>query len=401
MASIKFFIQSNQNPCGIYVRLRDGRSIDAKSKTNFIINPIDWSKSKGQHKGKDAQAKKMNNELSLLKSNLLSHFNNCVNKKIIDTKWLKEFINPFHNEDEIPTKLVQYFDYYILNKKNNITIASQNKLTSIKNLIDRFQKKTKVEYLIKDVNADFKVKFEEFCAGESYAKNTIAKTIRFVKTICYHARNNGIETHFQLNSIVGKYEKVVKIYLTTEELEKIQKTEIKTEYLDNARDWLIISCETGQRISDFLNFTKDKIRIESEVPLIEFTQKKTNKKMSIPLSPKVRAILDKRNGEFPRKISDQRYNDYIKDVCSQAGLTYPISGSKINKKTNRKETGLFPKNELVTSHIGRRTLATVNYGRIPTPYLMYMTGHTTEVQFLEYIGKTPTETAKEIIKYFK
>ena len=30
--------------------------------------------------------------------------------------------------------------------------------------------------------------------------------------------------------------------------------------------------------------------------------------------PKVKQILNKRNGEFPRRISDQKFNKYIKEV---------------------------------------------------------------------------------------
>ena len=37
--------------------------------------------------------------------------------------------------------------------------------------------------------------------------------------------------------------------------------------------------------------------------------------MTIPLLHKVLQILAKRDGEFPRPISSQKYNDYIKMVC--------------------------------------------------------------------------------------
>lgn len=46
MATINLLIQSSKNPATIYVRLRDGKKIDLKAKTNFLINPLDWDKSK-------------------------------------------------------------------------------------------------------------------------------------------------------------------------------------------------------------------------------------------------------------------------------------------------------------------------------------------------------------------
>ena len=142
----------------------------------------------------------------------------------------------------------------------------------------------KAEYLIKDIDANFKLRFETYCLKENYAPNTIARAVNSIKTICYHARTNGIETNFQLDNITTKYVKAEKIYLSTDELTKIEKVKLDannllkandcllisattaervSDNLLNARDWLLISCETGQRVSDFLRFTKEQIRIEN------------------------------------------------------------------------------------------------------------------------------------------
>jgi len=403
MATIKYFIQSKNNPAGIYVRLKEGRDVDAKAKTKFAINPVDWSFAKGQPKNlNDESFKNLHNALTKLSTDLLSHYNESVNKDAINTQWLKDFISPPILPDAIPNKLVTYFTYYALHKASSVKASTHTKINVNKHLIERFQRATKKEYFIKDVNADFKLKFEEYCKEERYAQNTIARTIKFIKTICYHARNNGIETHFQLNSITSKIEKVEKIFLTIGELDKIQNKQLEFDYLINARDWLIISCETGQRVSDFMRFKKEMIRYEGDVPLIEFTQTKTDKKMAVPLSKKVLAILNSRGGCFPRQISDQRYNEYIKKVCEIAEVNELICGakSKTVDKITRKENGMFPKHELVSSHIGRRSFATNNYGRIPTSLLINVTGHSTETMFLEYIGKTVTEKAKQLAEYF-
>lgn len=401
MATINFFIQSKNNPAGIYLRLREGRNIDAKAKTKLAINPADWSTTKGQPKNlNDESFKKLNADLKKLNTNLLTHYNNTVGKHTINSQWLKEFINPPQTATEISNKVVGYFDYYALHKKNEISLASYKKLHVIKHLIERFQKESKTEYLIKDVDANFKLRFETYCLKENYAPNTIARTINFVKTICYHARANKIETNFQLDTITTKYLTVEKIYLDQKELGKIEKVELESENLLNARDWLLISCEVGQRVSDFLKFTKEQIRYENNKPLIEFTQLKTGKIMTVPLSKKVMIILEKRNGEFPIHMTDQKYNTFIKNVCKEAGLTQKIKGSRKDPETKRKETGTFEKWQLVTSHIGRRSFATNNYGRIPTSLLIGATGHSTEKMFLEYIGKSDTQKAMQLAEYF-
>jgi len=400
MANISFFIQSKSNPAVIYVRLREGRKSDSKAKTKLMINPDDWSTTKGQPKNlKDSHLKKLNNDLQKIKIDLLHHYNNASSDSI-NTQWLKDFLNPSTASGSIPNKLVEYFDYYSLHKKNAIGSSTYKRNNVYKRLVERFESSCKTTFYIKNVDADFKLKFEAYCSKEGYAPNTVARTIKFIKTICYHARNNGIESHFQLDSISVKLKKVEKVFLNPGELSKIEAQTFEFDYLDNARDWLIISCETGQRVSDFMNFTKEQIRYESKVPLIEFTQVKTGKRMAIPLSKKVVAILKKHKGNFPRKISDQRYNEYIKEACRIAGITDVVKGSKLDPETNRKIDGMFPKHELVTSHIGRRSFATNNYGRIPTSLLINVTGHSTETMFLEYIGKTVTEKAIQLAQYF-
>lgn len=411
MARIKFFIQSSNNPAGIYARLIEGRTIDAKAKTKLIINKNDWSKKRGfPIRMNTPNLKTLNKDLEELKLSILNHYNLSVNRETINSQWLKNFLNPIAKADDIPANLISYFDYYVKHQKSNIGASTLRKYNVIINLVKRFQIDLRRDIYIKDVNADFKLNFESYCIGEKYGTNTISRALKFIKSVCYHAGGNGIEIHPQLKSIKIKTIKTDKIFLSFDEIDQIASAKIEQEHLINARDWLVISCETGQRVSDFMKFTKSKIRHEiaekskKDIALIEFTQVKTKKLMAIPLSKKVLEILDKRNGEFPRGISDQKYNEYIKLVCKKAGLTNKIKGSKIKaidliSETSRKETGVFPKYELVTSHIGRRSFATNNFGKIPTSLLMNATGHSTEKQFLEYIGKTETDKARQLAEY--
>lgn len=399
MATINFFVQSKTNPSGIYVRLREGVSIDAKAKTKFAINPIDWSK-KGQPKNlKDEGFKALNSDLLKLKSSILSYYNKCVDIEPINSAWLKNFLNPKVKINVAPSTLLDYFDYYI-SQEISLKKASKTKLKTIKSHVNGFQKEMNTVFFIKNVDEGFKVEFLKYCIKNGYAQNTISKYFHLIKTMCYHAESKGIDVSPQLKKLSIKKVKTDKIYLDTKELKLIETAIFNEKALDNARDWLIISCETGQRVSDFLRFNKEMIRYQNKKPLIEFTQQKTNKIMTVPLSKKVMSLLKKRKGDFPYKISDQRYNEHIKKVCEDAGLTTLTQGSVIDKKTNRKKTGIFPKWMLVSSHIGRRSFATNYYGIIPTPLLMGATGHATEQQFLEYIGKSDSQKAMQLADYF-
>jgi hypothetical protein len=397
MATIKFYLQSDKNPSGIYVRLREGRNIDAKAKTNFLINPNDWDKQKGGLKNKKTEdGKKLNEDLLNLANSLLIHYNRSIGKIQIDSNWLKEFINPSEEKGAIPNKLINYFEYYAKHKESDVKASTLTKVNVNKHLLERFQKDRNREYLIKDINADFKIEFEKFCKKNAYSQNTIARTVRYIKTVCYHARNNGIETHFQLDSISAKNEKIDIIFLTEEEIEQVSIIDYELDHLNNARDWLIVCCETAQRVSDFMRFTKEMIRKDGDDFFIDFTQQKTGNEMSAFITPRLSDLLESNCGDFPRKISSAKMNKYIKVICEKAGLTHKVKGGKLNAETNRKENGFFPKWQLVTTKIGRKSFASNYFGKLPNALIMAQTGHDTESSFLLYVGKSQMSMSKQL-----
>jgi integrase len=410
MASINLLIQSKKSPAVIYVRLRDGRTLDIKGKTNYHIDPVNWDEAEQRPTKKalkDIHIANLDTDLATLKTDLLKEYNKSKGAKVVDALWLKDFVNPPQVGVKYTDKLVDYIDTFIDFKRSEVKNATIVKCNVIKHLLERYQKHTKSTLYIRDIDTKFKMDFEKYSISIGYAPNTTARNIRFIKTFCKHAKANGVETHHQLDSIKAKYYKVESIYLTPIEIESIEKIESKdlTEGLENARDWLLISCYCGQRVSDFLRFDKSMIRYEKDKkgvlkPLIEFTQVKTDKIMTIPLHRKIMEILKKYNGGFPKKISDQKYNEHIKKVCKAAKIEELINGVKFDPITKKKVEKLYEKCELVSSHIGRRSFASNNYGIIPTSFLMFITGHTTEGMFLTYIGKSNKDIAMELTNYF-
>jgi integrase len=410
MASIYLLLQSKKSPAVIYIRLRDGRTLDIKAKTNYHIDPINWDDTEQRPTKKalkDIHIANLDTDLATLKNDLLKEYNRSKGVKVVDAQWLKDFVNPPQEQEKHPDKLVDYIDTFIEFKKADVKSSTITKCNVIKHLLMRYQEQTKSVLYIRDIDAKFKMDFEKYCISVGYAPNTTARNIRFIKTFCRHAKANGVETHYQLDSIKAKYYKVDNIYLDEKEILAIEKIESKklTDGLENARDWLLISCYCGQRVSDFLRFDKSMIRYEKNKagelkPLIEFTQVKTEKIMTIPLHKKIIEIMKKYDGNFPRKISDQKYNEHIKKVCEAAEINQPTHGTLFDHKIKEKVTKDYPKHLMVSSHIGRRSFATNNYGKIPTSFLMYITGHTTEAMFLTYIGKSNKDIAMELTNYF-
>jgi integrase len=416
MASVNFLYRSAKEKSNLILRLLyryNGTDYVFGAKTQFEIEKNYWSKNH-KKKSKDIEITnkqtEVNNELNKIENHVLNAFNSA-SIETINKNWLQSqidyYYNPPQQEKNIPTDLINYIDFYIDYRKNEITKSTLKKINVIKALLKRFEAFRNKTILINEINDSFKNEFVNYCKKELYAQNTIQRAFVFIKTFSKHARFLGVETHNQLDGLRIERAKVEKIYLTFEDLTKIEnisKNQL-TDSLDNAKDLLIISCYCGQRVSDFMRFTDEQIRIENGKHLLEFTQKKTGKNMTVPLHPKVLEILNKRNGKFPYPISDQKYNDFIKTVCELAEINEIIKGSKMTEtepdsKIFRKKTGMYKKYDLVTSHIGRRSFASNFYGKIPTTYLIYITGHSTETMFLNYIGKSNKDLALEITNYF-
>lgn len=236
--------------------------------------------------------------------------------------------------------------------------------------------------------------------------NTIGFYMSKLILFCKAAERKGVKINLEFKNpnFYAPSNKTQDIYLNTDEIEKIFGLELLFDSkLDNARDWLIVGLWTGLRVSDLLNLNKDNI----EDSLISIINKKTDIPVIIPLHAQVRATLNKRQGNFPRKISDQKFNDYIKEVCVLAEINQKVKGAKMvgkkvdNKTIYRKTIGDYPKHELVSSHICRRSFATNHYGKLDTLTIMKITGHKTEKQFLDYIKITPKEYAIKLKEFWK
>lgn len=397
MATIKFFLRSNSNPANIYVRLVDGRKADIMCKSNYIIDPKNWDPEKQSPKNlKNVHSKNLDVDLAVLRTNILIKYNSKKDD-IINTDWLKKIINP-ETVIDVPNGLVKYFDYYLTQREHEISPGTKRKIKVVQSKLKKFEKSTRTTFTIKDVNLKFSKLFFEYNKDNNYSENTIYENLKEIKTVCRHAAKKGIVLAFDFNEIKTPKQKAASIFLTFEELKKIKATKLELDYLDNARDWLLISCFTAQRVSDFMRFTKEMIRVQDGKKLIEFTQVKTGKIMTLPLHPEVLEILEKRGGNFPRKTSDQRYNEYIKLVCKAAKIEDIVYGGKMEE--NRKVLKGYPKHELVSSHVGRRSFASNFYGIIPTSLLISATGHATEQMFLVYIGKSNTDKAMQLSEFF-
>lgn len=421
MPTVKYLVRGKANPSKINIRFLSKNNADYRISTPLVINPDYFSNKTGKVRkvAQYAERETMQSQLNALSDYVIKRYNQDIKKGLVNgSGWLRNVLDEYFNT---PAKndlnfLHNYAVYYsekLKIKRNDKTgeIGTARgtllKYITIAKKINAFDKYKRKKHLLTDVNNKYRNAFLNYLLEvENLGRNTAGRYIKFLKTVCLDAQKEGYTVSPELAQIKGFTVKVDKIYLSFDELERIEQTPVKLKHLEDAKDWLIIGCYVGQRVGDLLSLTEQNITNNGNLEFIEITQQKTKKRVSILVHPKVKEILNKRGGKFPKRpavnleSAKTIFNRQIKTVCKIAGLTEKINGAKVNPDTNRKENGIFEKWELITSHICRRSFASNYYGEMPTALIMNITGHSTEKEFLNYIGKTNIDYAEQMAKYW-
>lgn len=418
MATVTYFLRSKAKNAQIYCRLSAGRGNKPIRKTGYVCSPKDWSEAKGLPKGKDENQKELQTKLSELATAIISRYNtDQANGARINSQWLQAAIDlHFNRVDPVELEyLTTYSDHFLKNLKFKVSDSGQlgvkegtyKRYKVIHNKLKAFEKHTNQRLTLKGIDLNFRAEFIQYLSEvEHISDNTIGKYVSIVKTIVLDARKNGFEISPQIADYKGFSKKAPKVTLTFDEIEQLQSISFEDEVLEAAKDWLIIACYTGQRVSDLLRMSRDMVSKHEGFEFITLTQVKTGKMVQIPLHDAVSSILAKRGSNFPPVFSKHGesnstlFNRHIKTVCRLAEINEPTEGNLYNPKTKRYQAGTFPKWQLVSSHIGRRSFATNFYAdqKYPTPLLMSITGHSSEKMFLVYIGKQPMDYGLQLAK---
>ena len=426
MASVKFEIRGKKNPATIFLRFRDS-GISIYRKTGKVINPIDWNHDKKMPYGRSPQLKNLSKNLRDLGNFIVDAYNET-NFNEINPEWVQEQVDRFNGvyaeEDQQSDLLIDAIHYMIdnansrENSKGGLGLSASriNSYKTLLKLLKEYQGKKK--FKVQDVDIKFGKSFVTWMLDKrNYAESYAKKKIDDLKTVCLEAEINGVKVSSQLKRVKGGKSKTDYIlYLSPEELNSVKKTDIGGEALERAEKWLLLGCNIGQRGSDLLALKESKLVTRHGLDLIELKQQKTGKDVTIPVLETTKEIL--REG-LPHPISIQKFNNYLKIICKEAGIDEIIPGSKIvmvdkegkelpkdekgkyiGKGVKRKLAGNYPKYELVSSHVCRRSFATNLYGKLPTPLIMQITAHGTEKMFLKYIGKSSMDYAQAIANFY-
>ena len=371
--------------------------------TNLTIPTKFWN-AKSQ-RVKETQAfphhKQINARLNSLESETLGLFFGYTEKGIIPNleQFKKDWLARVNKVQEEVPELLSFIHQVIAERKAmNRPEGSLQVYRNCLNHLEAYQTAKKKPLTFEKLNQAFLSDFTAHLYAQGFSDSYAHKIQTTLKMFVREADSRGVYENCPLLKAKLEVRKREgdNIYLTEAELRLLFNMQLDAR-LANVRDMFLIGCFTGLRFSDYSQIKPENIQkvehLGKTVECLIMTTQKTKTKVVLPLTnPILRAILERHGWKAPKHISNQRLNDYLKELGQLAGFTQEV---EINEyKAGRHSKQVFQKWELITSHTARRSFATNAFkSGLPAAEIMKFTGHTTVASFLKYIKTTSEETA--------
>ena len=391
--AVLFFLQRNRinkmGKCPLRCRLTFLKSRKEFS-TGIFINPDYWDSGKQKALPENQENNLLNNKLSLIHQQIDKAF---LMLQILPNDFDVDDIYRKYKGEDSKEEITILGAYDLHNEKTEKLIGIDfNKLSwsryvesrrKVALFITKFYKRKDVR--LKDLDLKFIQDLEYFFKTELKLKQaTVYRSIQRVKKIIQFAISENYLKKDPFHLYKNKKHKTVIIYLTDVELKKLEKHNFRQERLQQVKDLFIFCCYTGLAYTEMSTLSTKNIEIGFDgKEWIQMIRKKTKRKISIPLLPKARAILDKYNDALP-SISNQKFNSYLKEISELVS---------IDKK--------------LTHHTARKTFATtvLLFNNVPMEIVSELLGHSnmniTQAHYGKVVQKKVSDEIEKIYKKLK
>ncbi len=367
--------------------------------TGITIEPDKWNKDSKQIKGKDSSS--LNIYLMDLKTAALNEYENYkrLNRKPFSPEYLKQYLdNAFKTDKTKPEFIEDFFVEYINDKQKVVSARTLATYKTFYNHLLALQRHYKIKIAYADLNQAFYNKFiDYFVFIEKHVNRTIKdKDLSALNSFLNWSvvKDNIIKNPYSGIKFPYKVSPADTVSLSENELNTLYNLELANGRLDRTRDIFCLECFCGVRYSDMNKVLPKNIK-DNHLNII--TQK-TSEKLHIPLRPEALKLIYKYfdKGEAFPTLSNQKLNDYIKELCKLAGFNELITIMRFSGQSKTAED--YKKFELISTHTARRTFATLSYLDKLDPYLiMKITGHKDLKTFQIYLR---TDHAQVSEKFF-
>jgi len=399
------------------IRMRvvfDGKRVDFTMP--YRIDAAKWDAAKQRVKNGctnklKVPASEINAELTRCYTTVQDIFKECELQEIMPTtEMLREVFNARVKTEEPKKEELQpektFWDIYDEftqenGRQNDWTEATFEKFAAQRNHLHDFNPNISFE----DFTDEGMGAYMDFLGNKLGMRNsTIGKQMGFLKWFLRWSNKKGYHQNKAYDTFRPKLKDPEKpiIFLTRSEQEQLRDFQIPAtkSYLERVRDVFFFCCFTGLRYSDVYNLRHSDVKDDH----IEITTIKTVDHLRIELNKHSRAILDKykdvpfKNDKCLPVISNQKMNDYLKELCEMAGIDAPVHQTYYRGMQRIDE--VRPKYELMGSHAGRRTfICNAILLGIPANVIMKWTGHSDYKAMKPYIDVADETKASAMSKF--
>lgn len=386
--------------------------------TGYRIDATKWDADK--QRVKNGCSNKLKQSASEINASLLEYYTEIqsifkrfeVEDVMPTPEQIKEAFNALHKpvseepkpkKEALPCDFFQVFDDFVedCGRQNNWTDSTFEKFAAVKNHLTNFREGLTFEFFDERGLNDYVGYLRDV---KEMRNTTIGKQLSFLKWFLRWAFKKGVHQNNAYNSYKPKLKSTQKkiIFLTWDELNRLREFKIPSnkQALERVRDVFLFQCFTGLRYSDVFNLRRSDIKGDH----IEVTTVKTSDSLIIELNNHSKAILDKykdvpfENDKVLPVITNQKMNDYLKELAELAGIDEPIRQTYY--KGNERIDDVTPKYALLGTHAGRRTfICNALALGIPPQVVMKWTGHSDYKAMKPYIDIADDIKANAMSKF--
>ncbi|RTY78250.1 site-specific integrase [Flavobacterium sp. LS1P28] len=380
---IKLTKLNGKGLCPVNVRITY-QGIRKENATGYFVDPKFWDAKRQLTTSKALDAISTNIQLELIKQKIKNAYLSIILETDdfeADDIYHKYLGKPFKESEFVVRYFQKYLDKIFKLIGKDLKLATWKKYNyaciQIVGFIKFKYKKNDIS--LDKINLQFLTEFEYYLKTEqNQCQSTINKAIqRFRRLITIGIAEGFLEKD---PFILYKAKKVKKevIFLTHEELETVEKTQISQPRLALVKDLFVFCCYTGLAYVEMAHLSKQNIQIGfDDVNWIQMKREKTQRQISIPLLSKAQEIIEKystdSNRIFP-SISNQKFNSYLKEIADVTGIE-----------------------KRLTHHIARKTFAStvLLYNDVPMEIVSELLGHSNMVITQESYGKVVQKKVSE------
>lgn len=306
--------------------------------------------------------------------------------------------------------LIDFIDHFISDCERGIRLSPQRqklKESTIKSFrtskayLQSYQEYKKQVLIINEITqkdidqiSDFIVKVKK------HSLNTHSKFMMDLNQIFKYAVKNKLITQALMGELFfdTRREETDSIYLNDEEIREMYDLQnLPSTNHEIVRDVFVAACYMGLRFSDYSTLNLAKIHNNR----LEIIQKKTGKKITLPIHPLVNEIFKKYNYRLPQVPRNNEFNRLIKEVGVLMS-SMQIEFSKQITYEREKVVITKPKFLWLQGHCPRRCLVTNEFLKgTDIPTIMSISGHKSYKNFLRYIKASGEEFANKLEKIWQ